>query len=998
VTSSSPFASQVVPHTPEITRIAALPRRTWSDEAAAQLADMLTRELKTPGGTMKLRPVQAVALYEAMEVGGLFGPMRVGSGKCLGRGTPVLMFDGTIKLVEDVIAGDVLMGPDSGPRLVKSTCTGREMLYRIVPVKGEPYVVNESHVLSVKQTKTGSRPIPCMRGGRIRNLTVKEFLGESSWFRSNWKGYRAGVEFQSKWVPEPYILGLWLGDGSSNVFAITTADAEIVTEIREFAARYNLQIRVSVQKNNAAYTYHLSGEATGSAAATVACSVCGETLTRATAYRCAIYPGRLPFCRRHVPRGKAARLVKCSAAQIEKKLLGGKPMRNIALEWLRTEGVLGNKHVPQSYKTNSREVRLEVLAGLLDSDGSLSHAGYDYISVSEHLADDVCFLARSLGLAAYKRETRKECVNNGVWGTYYRVSISGDTSCIPCRIARKKAPVRRQKKSVLMTGIRAEPIGEGDYFGFELEGVDRLFLLGDFTVTHNTLCTALLPAVLEAKRPILLLPAALIEKTVLDFKVLREHWRIATNLQLISYEMLGLVQSADKLNYIRPDLIVADECHMLKNLGAGRTRRVIRYMREHPETKFVGMSGTVMKASVKDFARLLRWALKDHAPIPSTDDEVAVWADALDERVNPLGRRQPNALFDLGPRAEPPALTTTGSVDFSVMSSVDGLTRARRVFQARLLETRGVVASSKTDGVTCSLRVAALEYQPSSITEQHIGNMRNGVKDSHGAFIVPPWTTPDGWTFSEAIEFRMYLRQLALGFHGVWDPRPPPEWLTARRDWAVFVRETLSDSRVLDTELQVANAVDAGRLSTRTLDAWRAIRDTFTIQPKDIWHDDAALNVCATWMEQSKGIVWCEHRFFAKKLSEMTGAAYYGANGLNDRGESITLVKPGKAIIASVQANATGRNLQMFSANLITSCPPSAQTVEQLIGRTHRDGQEADEVTVDILLGCREHHDAFDRALDGARAAADTLGHDQKLLLSDVCMPDISNRRGPLWA
>jgi len=71
--------------------------------------------------------------------------------------------------------------------------------------------------------------------------------------------------------------------------------------------------------------------------------------------------------------------------------------------------------------------------------------------------------------------------------------------------------------------------------------------------------------------------------------------------------------------------------------------------------------------------------------------------------------------------------------------------------------------------------------------------------------------------------------------------------------------------------------------------------------------------------------------------------------------------------------------------------------IEQLIGRTHRDGQEADEVSVDVLLGCAEHYEAFSRALDGARAAADTLGHDQKLLLADVTMPDVSRRVGPLW-
>lgn len=499
----------------------------------------------------------------------------------------------------------------------------------------------------------------------------------------------------------------------------------------------------------------------------------------------------------------------------------------------------------------------------------------------------------------------------------------------------------------------------------------------------KTLQTLIVPLVLEAKNPILLLPAALIEKTWHERKVLAEHWRLPTNLQLISYESLGLVQSAQKLEYIHPDLIVADELHYLKNRRAGRTRRVTRYMHAYPETRFVGVSGTVMKGSLKDFAHLLRWCLKGGAPIPATDAEVEAWADGLDEKVNPLARRRPDALFELSP----------------CVAASDKLTQARRAFQSRLLETKGVVASFRSDdNATCSLRISALEYQPAQITEQHIDSMRRGVKDAKGEYTVLPWTTPDGWAFSQAIEFRMYLRQLALGFNSVWDPRPPPEWIAARRDWAAFVRETLSDSRTLDTELQVVHAVDSGRLGTPTLEAWRAVRDTFQIQPKDVWHDDTALKVCERWMKDNRGIVWVEHVFFGRKLAAMTGITYYGAQGLSDRGESIVHVKPGKAIIASVHANRTGRNLQMFSKNLVTSCPPSADVVEQLIGRTHRSGQEADEVVVDILLGCREHYDAFQRALDGARAAVDVLGQDQKLLLADLCLPNIDNRKGPLWA
>lgn len=513
----------------------------------------------------------------------------------------------------------------------------------------------------------------------------------------------------------------------------------------------------------------------------------------------------------------------------------------------------------------------------------------------------------------------------------------------------------------------------------------------------KTLVTLLLPLVLEAKRPVLLLPAALIEKTWHDRAKLAEHWLLPTNLQLISYELLGLVQSAQKLEYIRPDLIVADEAHFLKNLRAGRTRRVARYLREHPETFFAGVSGTVMKGSVRDFAHVLRWALKDGAPVPASDDEVAAWADGLDERVNPLGRRRPDVLLSLG---EPESGAGAELARLLEDGDRDDLTRARRAFQRRLLATRGVVASPRSDAVACSLRVSALEYEPSAITREHVGSMRHGVKDARGKYIVRPWTTPDGWAFSNPIEFRMYLRQLALGFHGIWDPRPPQAWIDARRDWATFVREALEESDEIDTELQVVNAVDKGDLpeGAGALRAWRAVKGTFTIQPKDVWHDDAALQACAAWMERERGIVWCEHRFFAKKLAALTGAAYYGADGLDERGASITHVRAGRAIIASVQANATGRNLQMFSKNLMTSCPPSAQLVEQLLGRTHRDGQEADEVTADFLLGCREHHDAFQRALDGARAAADTLGHDQKLLLADILMPNIDNRVGPLWS
>ncbi len=482
----------------------------------------------------------------------------------------------------------------------------------------------------------------------------------------------------------------------------------------------------------------------------------------------------------------------------------------------------------------------------------------------------------------------------------------------------------------------------------------------------KTLLSLLISFVTGARRPILLLPASLIEKTELERMRLAKHWRVARDLQLISYEMLGREGYAKKLDFAKPDLIIADECHRLKNKKAGVTRRVIRYMREKPETKFVGMSGTMIKGgTIKAFAHLMRWSHKENAPIPLHDGEFEEWASALDEGTN-FTRPRPGALLKLA---------TAEDRD----EDGDDLTTARRGFQRRMVETPGVV-STGGDQVACSLYVRALPYTPSTTTDANFKQLRD------------TWETPDGWPLSMAAEVWRVARELALGFHGVWDPRPPQDWLNARKSWAAFVRETLSHSRTLDTELQVANACAKGQLSDVEFLAWKAIRDTFRVNPKDVWHDTAALDVASKWIEKGPGIVWVEHVFFGDELERRTGVPYFREGGLDKRGNSIEtlaeLIRTGKQkpvpIIASVQANSTGRNLQPWNRNLITSCPSGAATLEQLLGRTHRDGQESDQVEVDILLSCVEHFDSWHKAVSEARMTQDTMGDSPKILLADA--------------
>src|SRR5690606_38401949 len=103
---------------------------------------------------------------------------------------------------------------------------------------------------------------------------------------------------------------------------------------------------------------------------------------------------------------------------------------------------------------------------------------------NKKLAEQLCFIARSVGLAAYIKRCKKGC-QTGAIGTYYRVFISGDCAIIPTRLPKKVSAIRKQKKDVLKTGFKVELLPEDEFYGFRLDK-DNLYLMADFTVTHNT--------------------------------------------------------------------------------------------------------------------------------------------------------------------------------------------------------------------------------------------------------------------------------------------------------------------------------------------------------------------------------------------------------------------------------------------------------------------------------------------------------------------------------
>jgi len=458
-------------------------------------------------------------------------------GKCLGRGTPVLMFDGTVKPVEQVIEGDQLMGPDSKPRNVLTTCTGVENLYKVKQLRGDDYVVNESHILSLKMTTWSSRGK--LKGGNTVELSVKDYLATNKTFKHQAKGWKAAVDFPpapgDKRLPA-YILGVWLGDGSSHQFDITTMDPEIDAEVHAFAKHNNLHV---------SYTRGLHPDGTPSKARTL------HVIARPGGN---IQPNECPW----VPR-----------------------------RLLRDMGLYKNKHVPMQYKTATRQERLELLAGIMDTDGYYNKGGvYELVMVSERLIDDVIFIARSLGFCASKKPKRKECCNNGVWGDYWQCIIGGSLDEIPCRVKHKQAPSRVRQKNPLLCGISVEPLGPGDYYGFTLDG-DHRFLLGDFTVTHNTFCIKQLCRIYHTAKIVIVVGSLDIARSIYDDlrQTMPKVGFCGTGGQHPDRVTVCVAKSMHNAP-ANASLVLADECHTMA------TESVIKDLNRFHQAKLFGFSAS----------------------------------------------------------------------------------------------------------------------------------------------------------------------------------------------------------------------------------------------------------------------------------------------------------------------------------------------------------------------------------------------------------------------
>jgi superfamily II DNA or RNA helicase len=491
------------------------------------------------------RAVDAVFAY--WSGGGSGSPLVVLPTGCHAKGTRVLLSDGRMRAVEDVRVGDMLLGVGGEPRTVLALCRGRQQMARVVPVKGDPFVVNMDHVLSLAATSDGKDFPSSSRAGTVVNVTVREWM---TWAKSRkhlFKIYRSsGVDFRVQDNPmpvDPYFLGLMIGDGHIGVggtMNVTSMDDEIKEAFTSYVKRWGGTVRVGQKKGN-------------------------------------------------------------KASQLNAR--GAMSLRD-ALGHIGVDVVGVRKHIPHRYKVASTEARLAILAGLMDTDGHMNH-GFDYISVSKRLADDVAYVARSLGFSAYVAPCRKGC-QTGAIGDYYRVSINGDVHRIPTRLARKKAPPREQKKRVTVTGFHVETLEEDDFYGFTIDG-DHLYHLDDFTVTHNSGKSAVLAAasarlvgdfgarviVATHRKELIAQDAAAVRR--FDPALNVGMWSAGVGEKRVGDVTVAGVQSAWRQTaaFGHVDVLVVDEAHLVSTDDASMYGKLIAGLRRvNPDMRLLGLTAT----------------------------------------------------------------------------------------------------------------------------------------------------------------------------------------------------------------------------------------------------------------------------------------------------------------------------------------------------------------------------------------------------------------------
>lgn len=509
------------------------------------------------------------------------------------------------------------------------------------------------------------------------------------------------------------------------------------------------------------------------------------------------------------------------------------------------------------------------------------------------------------------------------------------STCDPSAVAELSAALNPSGQQVLRP-IQAMALRED----FQLGGVWCAARVG----AGKTLIAGLLASAYEDQRPLVIVPGGHGDKTELEFAGYRaKGWQLSHKIQVVTYADIARDVDEKLLRGYHPRKLICDEVDKLRRVGkngSGTARRVAQWMAAYPDTGFSGMSGTMFKEGLKDYGHIVNWCLKKGAPVPDLPSRIAAWHGALKD-----GDASKSVWRELA--------DVERGVDF------------RRIYRERLWYTPGILISIDAfDDVPLILEKVQLDADRALDQLYATGETPDGLDvvdtgDEDAESIDGAW----------AVE-----RQMALGFYYKPDPEPPKDWAKARRAWFRMVRRMIETGE-FNTELQCRRWAEKAQDSIWL--SWKQIQPTFQPRFVPVWLNDRAIEWCKAW-GASGGIIWTDHRAFAARLASETGWRWFAGGGKDATGAMIETCRDA-TIIASRQANGTGRNLQHWSRGLITAFPGNGRDAEQLLGRQHREGQMVP-VQVDVLTACRAHHADIAKVIDLSEQEYEEMGRKNKVL------------------
>jgi DNA-directed RNA polymerase beta subunit len=409
--------------------------------------------------------------------------------ECFDPETPILMYDGTSKRAGDIIPENILIDDLGNPTKVRTICSGFKNMFDIIPDKDNflKHRVTDNHILTLKirghkvirksnrKDRNYSHIVEYLNREEIKfqskyfnslneaeifvnkmddddtlDITIENYLKLNKVTKDCLVLFKtSGIHWEKKEVEmDPYLLGMWLGDGLSDGtgFALNyKTDNETLAYWEKWA-----------QENEAIIT---KGE-------------------------------RYNFSIASIKNKEAASSGLCN--RVEEA-----PLK----KYLRKYNLLKNKHIPNEYLTNDRETRLKLLAGLIDTDGSVRAEGHE-IRICQgpanyRIIDDAYTLAMSLGFSCGVKEGRSQWTDEKSetkkCSTYKELTITGHRIFeIPTLLPRKKLTCVKNEtqilrsKSFMCSKFKLVEVGVGPYVGWQLHDKRGRFCLTDGLVVHNT--------------------------------------------------------------------------------------------------------------------------------------------------------------------------------------------------------------------------------------------------------------------------------------------------------------------------------------------------------------------------------------------------------------------------------------------------------------------------------------------------------------------------------